>query len=141
MDHKFMRNITAVFRCAAMYREEKLSKSGLNGYQAQYVPEICKHPGITQDQLAQRLHVNRSNVTRQLAALEENGFITRSRCGDDKRAIEVFPTEKMLEIFPEVRKVFKSWREELTKGISEEEMVVIERALATLAQRAEDISK
>ena len=72
MKQHLMRNINTISRCAALYRDAHLADCGLSGWQAPYIPEICAAPGITQDQLALRLHVNRSNVTRQLAMLEEN---------------------------------------------------------------------
>ncbi len=73
-------------------RDALIADCGLSGWQAPYIPEICAAPGITQDQLALRLHVNRSNVTRQLAMLEENGFVLRRRSESDRRAVEVYPT-------------------------------------------------
>ena len=79
MKQHLMRNINTISRCAALYRDAHLADCGLSGWQAPYIPEICAAPGITQDQLALRLHVNRSNVTRQLAMLEENGFVLRRR--------------------------------------------------------------
>ncbi|MFQ7004467.1 MAG: MarR family transcriptional regulator [Ruthenibacterium lactatiformans] len=75
MKQHLMRNINTISRCAALYRDAHLADCGLSGWQAPYIPEICAAPGITQDQLALRLHVNRSNVTRQSAMLEENGFV------------------------------------------------------------------
>ena len=91
------------------------------------------------EQLAQRLHVNRSSITRQLALLEENGFILRQRSTEDRRSIEVYPTNKMVEALPIVRDTFRRWRMELTKGLTEEELELLETLLERLANRAEEI--
>ncbi len=139
MRRYIMKNISTIARCATLYRDEKLTALGLNGYQAPYVPEICNTPGITQEQLAQRLHVNRSSITRQLALLEENGFILRQRSTEDRRSIEVYPTNKMVEALPIVRDTFRRWRMELTKGLTEEELELLETLLERLANRAEEI--
>lgn len=103
MKQHLMRNINTISRCAALYRDAHLADCGLSGWQAPYIPEICAAPGITQDQLALRLHVNRSNVTRQLAMLEENGFVLRRRSESDRRAVEVYPTQKAEETLSAVR--------------------------------------
>ena len=80
MKQHLMRNINTISRCAALYRDAHLADCGLSGWQAPYIPEICAAPGITQDQLALRLHVNRSNVTRQLKATAARWrFIPRRR--------------------------------------------------------------
>ena len=139
MRRYIMRNINTISRCASLYRDAKLMETGLNGYQAPYVPEICAAPGITQEQLAQRLHVNRSSVTRQLALLEENGFILRRRNQEDRRAVEVYPTKRMEEALPVVKDTFRRWRKELTEGMTEEELELLESLLERLAIRAEAI--
>lgn len=134
-----MRNINTISRCAALYREEQLKDLGISGWQAPYIPEIIREPGMTQDKLASRLNVNRSNVTRQLTMLEENGFVTRRRSEEDRRQMEVYPTDKALEAGPRIREVFKQWRDRLFEGISEEERDLLEELLERLARRAEEL--
>ncbi len=139
MPQYLMKNISTIARCATLYRDEKLIDVGLSGYQAPYVPEICMNPGITQDQLSQRLHVNRSSVTRQLALLEENGFIFRRRNQKDRRSVEVYPTEKMNAVLPVVKDTFRRWRLALTKDLTEAELQILETLLERLVKRAEAI--
>lgn len=139
MKQHLMKNINIIARCATLYRDKTLLDCGLNGYQAPYVPEICRSPGIAQDQLAQRLHVNRSSVTRQLALLEENGFITRVRSQADSRAMEVYPTEKMQQALPLVQGAFHTWRGMLTEGFTPQELETLELLLERLAHKAEEV--
>ena len=134
-----MHNIGLISRCATLYRDARLEHLGISGYQASYVTQICRCPGISQDQLAQKLHVNRSSVTRQLAMLEENGFITRCRSDSDRRLMQVYPTEKMKQALPVVRECFHSWHDSLTEGLSEDEISTLERLLTRLAERAEGL--
>ena len=140
MKQHLMRNINTISRCAALYRTLTFADCGLSWrWQAPYIPEICAAPGITQDQLALRLHVNRSNVTRQLAMLEENGFVLRRRSESDRRAVEVYPTQKAEETLSAVRAVYRSWREKLFYDLTSEERDRLESLLERLARRAEDI--
>ncbi len=128
-----------ISRCTSQYRDRSLSEYGISGYQAPYIPEVCNHPGITQDQIALDLHVNRSSVTRQLTILEESGFITRKRSATDRRSVEVYPTEKALELLPIVRQTFADWRTVLTEGLSEEQKEMLEDLLDALSRKAEVI--
>lgn len=134
-----MKNLNTITRCASLYRDEHLADYGLTGYQAPYLPEICANPGITQDQLAGKIHVNRSSVTRQLALLEGNGFITRKQRENDHRAIEVYPTQKMQDILPHVMEIMACWRSELTQQLTAEEIDFLETIIDRLATRAEEI--
>ncbi len=134
-----MRSIYTIARCATLYRDKRMEPYGLTGCQLPYLPEICRSPGITQDQLAQILHVNRSSVTRQLALLEENGFIIRRRSTADRRAVEVYPTDKAQELLPVIRQVRQSWREKLFQDLEPEQQMLLEQLLDQLAKRAEEI--
>ncbi len=117
----FLKNINMVARSATRYSEEQLEKvCELKGYQAKYILNICANPGISQDALAGIMFVNKSNVARQLAALEELGYVER-RQGGDKRVSLVYPTEKAEKILPVIRGVNARWREVITEGFSEEE--------------------
>lgn len=139
MKKYLMHNINTISRCAALYRDARLESYRLTGWQAPYLPEICKSPGITQEQLAQRLHVNPSNVTRQLTALEENGFVLRQRSRSDRRVVEVYPTESARQLLPVIHEVYRSWREKLFQDLSPDERDLLETILDKLACRAEEI--
>ena len=131
---KFMRNINTVSRCAAIFRAEKLTELGPCHHG--YIIAICKNPGILQDRLAKELCVNKSNVTRSLAALEELGYVERRQSEEDKRAILVYPTERALAILPSVRAVIREWNEYLTEGLDEGELEQFAATLARITERA-----
>lgn len=139
MDNHTMRYISIIARCATLYHDEQLRDAGLSSYQSSYIPIVCKRPGITQDQIAKELHVHSSSVTRQLSALETAGFVTRRRSPGDRRAIEVYPTDKANKILPAVREGRQRWRSMLLEGLSEDERNALDTLLAHLAQRAEEL--
>lgn len=133
----FMKHINTTARCATLYRDERLSGSGLNGYQTPYVLALCRDPGLTQEQLAARIHVNKSNVTRQLSALEENGFIERRPSEHDRRALEVYPTQKMRDALPGLQRILRDWRQFILSDLSEAERDTLSALLTRVAQKAE----
>lgn len=139
MDHYTMRYINTIARCANLYHDEALRSAGLSSYQSSYIPIVCAKPGITQDQIARELHVNRSSVTRQMTSLEENGFVTRRRSSDDRRAVEVYPTDKAQAVLPAVREARKNWRSLLLEGMTDEEREALDVLLARLADRAQSL--
>lgn len=137
----FMRYISIITRCAIQYRGERLAPCGLNGSHIEYILTICRNPGITQDQLARDIHVNGSNVTRQLTLLEANGFVARRPCPTDRRMTEVYPTQKALESLPFVREVLHRWNEYLTDGFTDAEKDCLTGLLARIVTRAESFSE
>ena len=68
-------------RRGRLYREEHLAPLGINTRYAAYLREIAAEPGISQEQLARRICVNKSNVARNAAAMEEGNAGACRRTG------------------------------------------------------------
>ena len=131
-----IKTMNEIVRCGMQYRNERLAPFGLKSSHASYLLEICRSPGISQDALAKRICFNKSNIARQIAVLEEDGFVQRKSSQDDKRIMELYPTEKTLELMPQIRQVLRDWRCYLMEGMTEEEIRVLDKALETMRQRA-----
>lgn len=130
------RNFTKITRCGSQYRTEALSPMGLKACHASYISVICRHPGISQDQLAQKLCINKSNVARQASILEEGGFITRAPSFEDKRVLKLYPTEKTLGLLTRILEIQDSWEDWLTGDLSEEEKQTLESILSRIKEKA-----
>ena len=131
------RYIMTIARCSNQFRSERLQGTGLCGRHCAYILRVCRAPGTTQDAIAKEIYVNKSNVTRQLAALEQEGFVERRPCETDSRAMEVYPTEKALAVLPQVRAVLQEWNAYITADSSEEEKEQFSSLLARAAARAQ----
>lgn len=133
---EIIRDITEITRCGSQYRTDSLSPLGLKACHASYLMEICAEPGISQDRLAGRICINKSNVARQAAFLEEAGFITRTSCQNDKRVMHLYPTEKAREALPQITQIMDTWEECLTQGLTEDEKEILATLLARMKIRA-----
>ncbi len=138
---RLMAAIKCISRCSTLYRAEALEAEGLGGYQQTYLLHICEKPGITQEELARRIYVNKSNVARQVAALEEGGFVTRSTGETDRRQQRVYPTEKGKRAYPMVIRVMEEWSRQLLEGLAPEEQEAVAGLLEKMKDRAVDILK
>ena len=132
----FMRCISRIARCAQIYRCEKFEELGLNGGQYVYINCACRCPGISQEQMARQILINKSNVCRQLAQLEQNGFIRREPDARDRRVLRVYPTDKAEEALPVIQKVLADWRDYLTADLSQEERETLDLLLERLLDKA-----
>lgn len=135
---QIIRDITEIARCGAQYRTEALAPLGLKACHASYLTEICAHPGISQDQLAARICINKSNVARQAAILEENGFVTRTPSATDKRIMELHPTQKALDLLPQIQPLLRDWEACMTADLSEEEKNQLSTLLSRMKEKATD---
>jgi DNA-binding MarR family transcriptional regulator len=133
---QIIRNITEITRCGVQYRTETLAPLELKACHASYLREICAEPGISQDKLASRICINKSNVARQAAVLEEGGFITRAPSPEDKRVMCLYPTEKALALLPRMNTILDQWEECLIGDLSAQELEILDRALERMRIKA-----
>lgn len=136
----FMRQINVISRCATMFRANKYKEKGLGigAGHSSYIMILCRRPGISQDALAKRICVNKSNVTRHLAQLEKNGYVERKQSETDKRVILVYPTEKAYAIVEEVRGISNEWKQYLMEDFSADEIEMLTDMLHRMAKKAAD---
>ena len=130
------RKILAIARCDTQYRSEKMAPFGLKSCHTSYLMHICANPGISQDRLAQLVFINKSNVARQVAFLEEEGYLRRESSQSDRRVVELYPTDKALELLPQVQQILTDWERYITKDVTEEEIQTVTRVLAKMKDKA-----
>lgn len=133
---KFMKNINLVSRSAEVFREERLKDCGIRGCQSKYVLVIAQNPGVSQEDISRMLFVNKSNVARQIGFLETAGFVKKVGNDKDRRAVHLYPTEKLLGALPRVKEVLAKWRALVTEGFTEEEKAELARLSEKMVENA-----
>ena len=133
---QIIRDMLEISRCGVQYRSDNLAQFGLKSIHASYLTEICANPGISQDRLARIICINKSNVARQVAALEEDGFVRRVPSAADKRVMELYPTEKTLDILPQISDMLMRWENCITHDLTEEEKELLSALLRKMSTRA-----
>ncbi len=120
-----MGSINVIARCARLYRNDKLRKYGIHGTMDAIILHVCKNPGMSQDGIARRVCIDKSNVARKVARLCELGFISRIPSERDRRVQLVYPTEKGEELCVEIKRILREWSEEVTGDIPEEQAELV----------------
>lgn len=132
-----MRKINILSRSEGVYRTDRLDIPEIKGWHHSYILAICNNPGLTQDELARHICVNKSNVARNLTHLEENGYVRREISKNDRRSTNVFPTEKMLELFPKVKAITLDWNNYLAENLTNDEFEQFTSILERLTEKAQ----
>lgn len=92
---------------------------------------ITSGEGLTQDELAKRLDVDKGAVSRTVASLEAAGYVNRDRDPDDARAYRVTLTAKGSQIEPLILGAYQRVYDIATRHVSEAEL----RQMAALLER------
>lgn len=135
---KLMRMVNILSRCQALYRADRLRDEELCSWHYNYVLPVCRHPGMSQEQLARHVCMDKSNVTRHLSRLEEKGYVERRPSETDKRVTLVYPTGRLEDMIPKVRQINQDWSDYILDGLSAEEIERLEATLLKIARRAKE---
>ena len=134
------RKLNIISRCGGLYRAKELSDGELAPFHHGFIFAICRSPGLSQEALSRILCYNKSTVARRLAFLEDHGYITRIPSEQDKRILQVYPTDKMLDVLPRIREIARTWNDAVSADIPEADLQVFERVLDLIAVRAKELA-
>ena len=136
---KFMKVLNNISRSQAIYRHGKINANDLQSSHYAFILAICKEPGRSQEELARELCINKSTVARNLNYLEEKGYISRNAVPSDKRQFSVFPTDKALDVLPQIKSASAQWMSLLSEDIDENELDIFNRVLERMEAKAREI--
>ncbi len=128
--------ISVLYRQFQIYINNELKTFDLNSSQYVFLLSLYKQDGVSQEELANRLFIDKGAAARAIKQLEENGYLTRKINESDKRAYEVYLTEKALNIKTEIKVILDEWNEIISGDQDEEEMKILINTLKNMSSKA-----
>ncbi|MFC7321676.1 MarR family winged helix-turn-helix transcriptional regulator [Halobacillus campisalis] len=119
------------------YIKSQLAPYGLAPEQNLIMMLLWEKDGWTQNQLANQLDKDKTNIARMASSLEKKGFITRRFCSDDRRSLELHLTASGRALKEEVLPVAEAFNDVVTEGISDEELEQFDRLLTKMQKNME----
>lgn len=108
---------------------EHLNAYGLSVGQFDVLAQVGAHEGITQNELAEKLLVSKSNVCQILGRMQERGLISRRQEG---RAKHLFLTEEGRRLFDEVVPSQEDLIDRLLSSVPPEDHDLLSKTLGRL---------
>lgn len=134
------------FRCfeiiskhSHVYLDNVLEKYGLNHCYRVYIKKIYENPGISRDVLKNYTHVHPSNTTRAIDYLAEHGFIEKKVNELDKRICNLYPLDKLKDVYNDLINCENEWISKITNGFNDEELEEFSRLLNKSQELSSDV--
>ncbi len=102
---------------------------------------LLNEGAMTQRQLGERLHLEKSSVSRLTDGLEKRGWIVRTKAPSDNRQRLVTPTPKALKTAEHCATIARAIHEEAQLGMNENEMIASRSLLTRIIKNLEEASK
>lgn len=131
------RYFSQMYRKGRIFYTQELKKFGLGSGQSIFLFQLYKKDGITQEELANTLYIDKGTTARSLKTLEEQGFIKKEHIISDKRLNIIYLTEKALKLEEEITNILKKWDGILSNSLSSEEKETLLQLLKKISDSNE----
>ncbi|MBC2850356.1 MarR family transcriptional regulator [Cetobacterium sp. 8H] len=131
------RYFSQMYRKGRVFYAQELKKFGLGSGQSIFLFQLYKKDGVTQEELANTLYIDKGTTARSLKTLEEQGFIKKEHIISDKRLNIICLTEKALILEEEITSILKKWDTILSNSLSCEEKSTLLKLLKKISDSNE----
>ena len=104
---------------------QRLKELGLSQGLLYFLLYVGRHPGCSAGELASVIGADSGHTTRSVEKLVQQGFMTRTRSQQDKRAVVLELTEQGRDAFVQAGR----WEAQRTEGMSPEEVAQLKALL------------
>ncbi len=128
--------ISRIYWYTQGYIDKKLRIHGIGTGEVAILMELKRTKRMTQKEIADRLHVDKTTISREVRKLMKNGYIVAIRDERDKRKKIISLSPEGKKIIPVIKKVLEEWKEILLHDFSPSERDAIFRALNRMEKNA-----
>ena len=129
--------ICFISRLSTRFVGGEMSRMGFGPGQFFLLSELYAEEGLSQDELSQRVGVDKSNTSRALTKLEKFGLIQRKNDPTNHKVKKVYLRAKAHGVRNEFKKIQRQWNTKLLKGFTKKEKAAIIASLIRIADNAE----
>jgi DNA-binding MarR family transcriptional regulator len=136
-DHPRFRSWIAVGRACQLMQltlSRNIAHLGIKTPHLDILINLYRREGISQQELARKLLVGRSNMSMLLPHLEKRGLIERRGDGRDKRVLRLFLTPEGKDITEKAMKVQTALIDEVMDPSSEERCLVVAEQMENIIE-------
>ncbi len=116
------------------YVKSKLAPFNLAPEQNLNMMLLWEKDGLNQNEIAEELNKDKTNIARMLYSLEQKGFIQRIASEHDRRSLRVYLTEKGKELGTSIIPIAEEFNDLVCKGIAEEDLMVVRKVLSRMCE-------
>lgn len=77
---------------------QKIKEYGISPEQWSVIYKVIEEPAISQKLVSDSTYKDQGNLTRMIDKLVKNGFLIKEQNSENRREIQLFPTEKAIDI-------------------------------------------
>jgi len=130
-----LKDFSTIHRQSSIYLDRQLKQFGISSGQFMYIIIACENDGLSQEDIASDLKIDKSSVARTIKQLESDGYVSRVVSSEDKRQYCVYATEKAKQIYSKLVDTLEVCEDYLTEELTDIEVDLLNRLLEKMINR------
>lgn len=127
-----IRTIGAVTRTIQIDSNNHFKELGLNNNLFIYIIRVCEKPGMFLGELADNVQIDRTTAFRTIKKLATLGYFELKKDAINQKIKRVYPTEKAMDIYPQLHEYEQKQSDFLLSNLSTEEIAQLKQLMAKL---------
>lgn len=119
------RLISILYRKNQIYLNAVLKPYNITSSEQPVLMFLYDNKGVTQEEIAHYLQVDKALMTRTIQSLVEKGYVVKEKDQQDKRCNRVSLTEAGIAVREEIKSSLMDWNERLLDGFDEEKRALV----------------
>lgn len=128
--------LSFLYRYGQAFLDRELKPYQISSGQFFILMPLFKQDGINQEAISQINKVDKATITRGIQKLIDEGYVTRKRDKQDKRAYRVYLTKKGKSIKSGILSIAQQWDDILLAHLDKEQREMIKGVLDTMIENA-----
>ena len=128
-----------LFKYGREFGHRRIRSSGLSDTECLLCSYVSAHPGCSQDDAVQGLHMDKTTAAKALHTLEEKGYVIREQSADDRRKKRLTVTETGTEKLSAILHLHDQWMSRVLAVLNNEEQAQFEEYCIRLLRAAESM--
>lgn len=128
--------LSIILRHGQMYIDRELEPLHIRSGQILILRFLGVQDGVNQESIRRYFHLDKGTITKAIRPLITEGYIIRKRNPDDRRAYQIFLTEKGRRVIPNLKKTVRRWIDVLTADFTDTEEEVAYDLLSRMSDNA-----
>lgn len=133
--------ISVLMRQLNLFFSHELSEVEITASELMYLSQLYTRDGLTQDEMATKISVDKAATTRTIQGMEKKGLVVRRSNEKDHRSKCVYLTDKAKQMEGHIREIQKKWSDYIMQDMTVSEAELFANQLKQMSVRAREINE
>lgn len=130
-----------LYRTFLNYISKSIVSKDLSFSDSVFLVNIGENEGVSQEEIANSLAIDKAAIARSVKRMEQNGYIRTKKSGRDKRAKELYLSESGNELFQYMIDLNRGWLKQVLGDLDVDQIGIFAKTIAEISERAKKITQ